>query len=220
MRDRRGIFGKIAQVFVGGKEVSKSVIVHDNSAQLRDQKRYDDMVSGMAGEIDKKRGELDGLKGSAANSEVLNEELQQLKDAMERKSEKLAQDREKYGEQLKKDAAKAMQRMCRDIDYYVGDTVRLLCREAENQIDDQKRAYAKMVRGMAQATIDAELKKKEMHLKDLCDAADASDKERDAKLSAAQAASDELLELLKAGTALEAELDVGLNDTIQEGGLA
>ena len=220
VRDRRGIFGKIAQVFVGGKEVSKSVIVHDNSAQLRDQKRYDDMVSGMAGEIDKKRGELDGLKGSAANSEVLNEELQQLKDAMERKSEKLAQDREKYGEQLKKDAAKAMQRMCRDIDYYVGDTVRLLCREAENQIDDQKRAYAKMVRGMAQATIDAELKKKEMHLKDLCDAADASDKERDAKLSAAQAASDELLELLKAGTALEAELDVGLNDTIQEGGLA
>lgn len=217
---RTGLFGRGRDLLFGKKIVSKDVTVTDTREHDEDIERREKRMKSYEQQEENAKKELKEKEKAVIISEQRDREVKSLRNRMEREQKELEESQKRYREQLAKEAEKACRKLKRSISDYVEDTLHEIRTKSERQIQKQTSTYEAAVRQMAQMTLDAEMKKKETRLKELCEAAAASDKDRDEKLAQTQANVKAIDEILTEGLSLSKELELTLVDTIKEGSMA
>ena len=216
LRDRRGILGWVAQLYVGKKEYEDTEEIRDSTAHDEAQKQRNDIL----GSIDSERAEL--LKKMESYSDKDSGSSEEFDADIQRKTKQLDQlnadykaEVEKYMASLDADATKARKKISREIKSYIESF-------AEENIDSINKYLASMerkmfdaVKAMIETRVNVEIERQQKKMDMLIEDSKATDAARDEKLQKATAAKELVAELLDRVVKLEVELS-DMNDTITE----
>ncbi len=214
-RNREGVFGKIAQVFMGRKQDVETVEYVDDTAQVAALAERQARLNSISAE----RAELLSMMEQYREPDVCSEEFDIEVQRCNRRLEELHKDylesMQKYTERLEKDAARARKRIMREIIRYAENRGDEFNRAVDSGLKEMAQQSYEAVRGMVTARVTDEIRRYEERLNRLIEDCKASDAERDAKLAQAQAARESAIELLSRCAELEQELQQ-MQDTIGE----
>ena len=114
------------------------------------------------------------------------------------------------------DAARAMKRIRREIGGYAEERGEEFERTVNAGLKAMEQQSYEAVRGMVSARVGDELRRYEERLNQLISDSQASDAERDEKLTQAEAAREKLLDLMSRSAVIEGEITAEMTDVIEE----
>lgn len=215
-RARRGLFGKIAGLFVGDKEYTAleervDSSKHDAAVEMRERRlaEVDEQQAQIRAEMRQYQTPEMGSRAFdieiAERSERLKELHSDYQNALKRHEEKIAQD-----------AARAMKRIRREIRSYAEERGEEFERAISAGLKAVEQQSYEAVRGMVSARVGDEIRRYEERLNQLIADSQASDAERDTKLQQAEEARSEVTDLMTRSAVFEGEIQSEMNDVIKE----
>ena len=131
LQDRSGFLGKIAQFFVGQKQVQIDRVVIDTTEQEYYKKHMEDQMKPIRDEIDRINGEI-ALLGTA-DPVACERKQKQLEHQMREKKERELKIIAEHAEKVRKLQEKQLKKQREQIENYIEDITGELCREIEKQ---------------------------------------------------------------------------------------
>ncbi|MBR0262184.1 MAG: dynamin family protein [Selenomonadaceae bacterium] len=216
LRDRRGLWGWVAQIYVGKKEYEDEVEIVDSSAHDEAEKQRKEILEN----IDSERGGLQKEMAKYSNqdsgsSEEFEAEIQRKTKRLEKMNAEYKADVEKYMASLDADAAKARKKVIREIKDYIENFAEENIQSINKYLAGTERKMFEAVKAMIETRVNTEIERQQKKMDMLIEDSKASDAERDEKLQKATTARDTVIELLKRVMELEVELD-DMTDVIEE----
>ena len=214
-RERRGLFGWIAGVFVGDKEYKDTEEIRNSSAHDEAINQRDKILS----DIDTERAallkDMEKYSGQSGTSDEFDAEIERKSRKLNEMNAEYKADVEKYMASLDADAAKARKKILREIKSYVEDFTDENIQGINKYLAGIERKMFDAVKAMIESRVNVEITRQQKRIDKLIEDSKASDAERDNKLQRAAAALDTVKELIGRVAELEVELD-DMNDTIKE----
>ena len=216
LRDRRGLWGWVAQIYVGKKEYEDEVEIVDSSAHDEAEKQRKEILEN----IDSERGGLQKEMAKYSNqdsgsSEEFEAEIQRKTKRLEKMNAEYKADVEKYMASLDADAAKARKKVIREIKDYIENFAEENIQSINKYLAGTERKMFEAEKAMIETRVNTEIERQQKKMDMLIEDSKASDAERDEKLQKATTARDTVIELLKRVMELEVELD-DMTDVIEE----
>ena len=216
LRDRRGLWGWVAQIYVGKKEYEDEVEIVDSSAHDEAEKQRKEILEN----IDSERGGLQKEMAKYSNqdsgsSEEFEAEIQRKTKRLEKMNAEYKAYVEKYMASLDADAAKARKKVIREIKDYIENFAEENIQSINKYLAGTERKMFEAVKAMIETRVNTEIERQQKKMDMLIEDSKASDAERDEKLQKATTARDTVIELLKRVMELEVEID-DMTDVIEE----
>ncbi|MBR0061252.1 MAG: dynamin family protein [Selenomonadaceae bacterium] len=214
-RERRGLFGWIAGVFVGDKEYKDTEESRDSSAHDEAVNQRDRILS----DIDTERAallkDMEKYSNTGGTSDEFDAEIQRKNRKLNEMDAEYKAEVEKFMASIDADAAKARKKILREIKSYVEDFTEENIQGINKYLAGIERKMFDAVKAMIESRVNVEITRQQKKMDKLIEDSKASDAERDNKLQRAAAALDTVKELLGRVAELEVELD-DMNDKIRE----
>lgn len=215
-RPRRGLFGKLAGLLVGDKE-------YIDVEERVDTTRRDEALA-MRGqrlaEVDKEQQELraamEQYRAPEKDSGLFEIEIAETKERLNELRRDYTEAMEKHQAKLEQDAGRAMKRMRRDIENYADESTEEFERALLARLKSSEQTVFEAVRGMVAGRVGEQIRRNEELLNRLIEDSQASDAERDEKLTQAQAAREIVAGLMSRSAELQTEIEEAMTDKIQE----
>ena len=215
-RARRGLFGKIAGLLVGDKEYIDTEehfdrSKHDAAVEMRERRLAD---------VDEQRArlreEMRKYQTTENSSRAFDIEIAERRERLSELHSDYQEALKRHEEKIVQDAARAMKRIRREIGGYAEERGEEFERTVNAGLKAMEQQSYEAVRGMVSARVGDELRRYEERLNQLISDSQASDAERDEKLTQAEAAREKLLDLMSRSAVIEGEITAEMTDVIEE----
>lgn len=216
LRDRRGIGGFFAELFVGKKEYDDIEETVDSTAHDEAKKMRDEILGGIDSERAQLIEEIEKYSDkNTTSSEEFDDIINQKSKLLDKMNEKYKADVEKYMASLDADTAKARKKICGEIKSYIDEFSEENIQGINRYLIGIEKQMFDTVKSVIEGRVNAEIEYQQKKIDRLIEDSKASVAERDEKLQKAVLARENILELL--GRVVEIETDIDeMNDKIIE----
>ncbi len=214
-RERRGLLGWIAGVFVGDKEYKDTEESRDSSAHDEAVNQRDRILSDIDTERASLLKDMEKYSNLSGTSDEFDAEIQRKNRKLNEMDTEYKAEVKKYMASLDATDAKARKKILREIKSYVDDFAEENIQGINKYLAGTERKMFDAVKAMIESRVNAEITRQQKKMAKLIEDSKASDAERDNKLQRAATALDTVKELIGRVAELEVELD-DMNDKIEE----
>lgn len=214
-RDREGLFGKIAQIFVGKKRERGTDIITIGEKEREDYiKEKNNRIKETEGKLAQKESKMEkymNLESSEA-VKIEKEEIEELKKELEEQKREL---QEELKEKIKKVNEKDIKKIKRRIKSHIETEIDDIRSDVQKYKNAQQRTYLNKVKEIINVNILNELQTKEQELTALKEDLQKNKEARIATIDEINQKLSVIETLVNVGTALKENLEIELTDQIK-----
>lgn len=204
-RDRRGIGGKIAQIFVGKKEFTESELFIDDSEHQAALAARKEKIGKYEVDLNNLEEKLNSIPEDDGECELRKRRLErQIRDKEDERNKLIQEFTEKY-QQENAQSIKALKRRLEDHLYEVGADVKC---KLNQYLQEERRIQADVITDQMTATINKILEKNSQQIAKLQEAVKSSDAEKNEKIAIIDQQITTLDPLLKSAYDLDSEIAI------------
>ena len=214
--ERRGVFGKIAKVFVGNKTRTEPRTEYDNSTQ----KIYDQKQDEIRNKIRLEEKELKermnqyekNLPMGAVDLEIERKQIERQKQLLEERRLKYI---EEYQEKFNKENARFLRRLRNDFGDYLIEMRSDVVKELRSQLEGKEQVFVKIILTAVEKQFSAQINEKQQQLNNLKEMLESSQTEQANKKKALVEEIELIEEIAMKAVAILSELESIKPDTIK-----
>ena len=215
LRPRRGVFGKIAQLFAGEKE-------YTDTEEIIDTRQRDEalaMRSEHLADVEACRSaisaEMEQYHKPEVSSSALEAEIAEYRERLTELRSDYVEAVQRHEKKIEQDAARMMKRIQREIKDYAEERGEEFARGVGAALKEMEQQSYEAVRGMIVGRVGDQIRTLEERLNQLIADSQASDAERDEKLQRSEAARELASDLMSRSAAFEVEIQQEMTDVIK-----
>lgn len=215
-RDRNGIFGKIANVFVGGRLEQVATEETDSAAHDAAIKDRDEILNDKDKVIREAEVAVNEAKARVheTRSEVLDARQQREAIRLEEALRKLEETRENQAKEIKEANSRTLNRLQDELLGKVEDCSYYVVSMVKSYLGERQKSYIQMVQDLVNISLNEELSKKKSELEKLIQTIQSKGEEREKALNDAKINLEKTKKLIDQGTLLRVQLESGENAKI------
>lgn len=214
--DRNGIFGKIANVFVGAQREQVETEETDSAAHDAAIKDRDNILSDKDKVIREAEAAVNEAKSRVheTRSEVLDSRQQREASRLEEALRKLEETRENQAKEIKEVSSRTLDRLQDELLGKVEDCSYNVVSMVKSYLWERQKSYIQMVQDLVNISLNEELSKKKSELEKLIQTIQSKGKEREKALNDAKINLEKTKKLMSQGALLQVQLESGENAKI------
>lgn len=215
-RDRNGIFGKIANVFVGGRLEQVETEETDSAAHDAAIKDRDEILNDKDKVIREAEAAVNEAKARVheTRSEVLDARQQREAIRLEEALRKLEETRENQAKEIKEANSRTLDRLQDELLGKVEDCSYNVVSMVNSYLRERQKSYIQMVQDLVNISLNEELSKKKSELEKLIQTIQSKGEEREKALNDAKINLEKTKKLIDQGALLRVQLESGENAKI------
>lgn len=213
---RGGLFGGLATILFGKKNVTRYDTVKDDSAQMRAQEQQRAAEGRLNEEEARLQAELDSLPVPVKSSERLALQAKRLRQKQQAAEQEYADKQRKFMEDMQKNSEKACRKMRQEILNYVDESQETYTAALRHALEQMKTGCIHAVRDLLNVNLDQQLERTRKKLDELIRLIETEGEERTQKLNFAVEQEENASALLAQGAELSAELETQMNDHVEQ----
>ena len=215
-RDRNGIFGKIANVFVGGRREQVETEETDSAAHDAAIKDRNEILNDKDKVISEAEAAVNEAKARMheTRSEVLDGRQQREAIQLEEALRKLEETRENQAKEIKEASSRTLDRLQDELLGKVEDCSYNVVSMVKSYLWERQKSYIQMVQDLVNISLNEELSKKKSELEKLIQTIQSKGKEREKALNDAKINLEKTKKLMSQGALLQVQLESGENAKI------
>lgn len=213
---RNGIFGKIANVFVGAQRERVETEVTDSAAHDAAIKDRDNILDSRDQVIREAEAAVNEAKAQVreTRSEVLDSRQQREAVRLEEALRKLEETRAKQAKEIKEASSRTLDRLQDELLEKVDDCSYNVVGMVKSYLWERQQSYIQMVQDLVNISLNEELSKKKSELEKLIQTIQSKGKEREKALNDAKINLEKTKKLMNQGALLQVQLESGENAKI------
>lgn len=210
-RDRNGIFGKIANVFVGGRREQVETEETDSAAHDAAIKDRSEILNDKDKVIREAEAAVNEAKARVheTRSEVLDGRQQREAIRLEEALRKLEETRENQAKEIKEASSRTLDRLQDELLGKVEDCSYNVVSMVKSYLWERQKSYIQMVQDLVNISLNEELSKKKSELEKLIQTIQSKGKEREKALNDAKINLEKTKKLMNQGALLQVQLESG-----------
>lgn len=210
-RGRNGIFGKIANVFVGGRLEQVEKEETDSAAHDAAIKDRDEILNDKDKVIREAEAAVNEAKARVheTRSEVLNARQQREAIRLEKALRKLEETRENQAKEIKEANSRTLNRLQDELLGKVEDCSYYVVSMVNSYLGERQKSYIQMVQDLVNISLNEELSKKKSELEKLIQTIQSKGEEREKALNDAKINLEKTKKLMDQGALLQVQLESG-----------
>ena len=215
-RGRNGIFGKIANVFVGGRLEQVETEETDSAAHDAAIKDRDEILNDKDKVIREAEAAVNEAKARVheTRSEVLDARQQREAIRLEEALRKLEETRENQAKEIKEANSRTLDRLQDELLGKVEDCSYNVVSMVNSYLRERQKSYIQMVQDLVNISLNEELSKKKSELEKLIQTIQSKGEEREKALNDAKINLEKTKKLIDQGALLQVQLESGENAKI------
>lgn len=215
-RGRNGIFGKIANVFVGGRLEQVEKEETDSAAHDAAIKDRDEILNDKDKVIREAEAAVNEAKARVheTRSEVLDARQQREAIRLEKALRKLEETRENQAKEIKEANSRTLNRLQDELLGKVEDCSYYVVSMVNSYLGERQKSYIQMVQDLVNISLNEELSKKKSELEKLIQIIQSKGEEREKALNDAKINLEKTKKLMDQGALLQVQLESGENAKI------
>ena len=215
-RGRNGIFGKIANVFVGGRLEQVETEETDSAAHDAAIKDRDEILNDKDKVIREAEAAVNEAKARVheTRSEVLDARQQREAIRLEEALRKLEETRENQAKEIKEANSRTLDRLQDELLGKVEDCSYNVVSMVNSYLRERQKSYIQMVQDLVNISLNEELSKKKSELEKLIQTIQSKGEEREKALNDAKINLEKTKKLMDQGALLRVQLESGENAKI------
>lgn len=215
-RGRNGIFGKIANVFVGGRLEQVETEETDSAAHDAAIKDRDEILNDKDKVIREAEVAVNEAKARVheTRSEVLDARQQREAIRLEEALRKLEETRENQAKEIKEANSRTLNRLQDELLGKVEDCSYYVVSMVKSYLGERQKSYIQMVQDLVNISLNEELSKKKSELEKLIQTIQSKGEEREKALNDAKINLEKTKKLMDQGALLRVQLESGENAKI------
>lgn len=210
-RDRNGIFGKIANVFVGGRREQVETEETDSAAHDAAIKDRNEILNDKDKVIREAEAAVNEAKARVheTRSEVLDGRQQREAIRLEEALRKLEETRENQAKEIKEASSRTLDRLQDELLGKVEDCSYNVVSMVKSYLWERQKSYIQMVQDLVNISLNEELSKKKSELEKLIRTIQSKGEEREKTLNDAKINLEKTKKLMDQGALLQVQLESG-----------
>ncbi|MHA3676644.1 dynamin family protein [Faecalibacterium sp. PGM34] len=210
-RGRNGIFGKIANVFVGGRLEQVEKEETDSAAHDAAIKDRDEILNDKDKVIREAEAAVNEAKARVheTRSEVLDARQQREAIRLEKALRKLEETRENQAKEIKEANSRTLNRLQDELLGKVEDCSYYVVSMVNSYLGERQKSYIQMVQDLVNISLNEELSKKKSELEKLIQTIQSKGEEREKALNDAKINLEKTKKLMDQGALLQVQLESG-----------
>lgn len=214
--DRNGIFGKIANVFVGAQREQAETEETDSAAHDAAIKDRDNILSDKDKVIREAEAAVNEAKSRVheTRSEVLDSRQQREASRLEEALRKLEETRKNQANEIKEASSRTLDRLQDELLGKVEDCSYNVVSMVKSYLWERQQSYIQMVQDLVNISLNEELSKKKSELEKLIQTIQSKGEEREKALNDAKTNLEKTKKLMNQGALLQVQLESGENAKI------
>ena len=210
-RGRNGIFGKIANVFVGGRLEQVEKEETDSAAHDAAIKDRDEILNDKDKVIREAEAAVNEAKARVheTRSEVLDARQQREAIRLEEALRKLEETRENQAKEIKEASSRTLNRLQDELLGKVEDCSYYVVSMVKSYLGERQKSYIQMVQDLVNISLNEELSKKKSELEKLIQTIQSKGEEREKALNDAKINLEKTKKLMDQGALLQVQLESG-----------
>lgn len=210
-RDRNGIFGKIANVFVGGRREQVETEETDSAAHDAAIKDRNEILNDKDKVIREAEAAVNEAKARVheTRSEVLDGRQQREAIRLEEALRKLEETRENQAKEIKEASSRTLDRLQDELLGKVEDCSYNVVSMVKSYLWERQKSYIQMVQDLVNISLNEELSKKNSELEKLIQTIQSKGEEREKALNDAKINLEKTKKLMDQGALLQVQLESG-----------
>ena len=210
-RDRNGIFGKIANVFVGGRREQVETEETDSAAHDAAIKDRNEILNDKDKVIREAEAAVNEAKARVheTRSEVLDGRQQREAIRLEEALRKLEETRENQAKEIKEASSRTLDRLQDELLGKVEDCSYNVVSMVKSYLWERQKSYIQMVQDLVNISLNEELSKKKSELEKLIQTIQSKGEEREKALNDAKINLEKTKNLMDQGALLQVQLESG-----------
>lgn len=210
-RDRNGIFGKIANVFVGGRREQVETEETDSAAHDAAIKDRNEILNDKDKVIREAEAAVNEAKARVheTRSEVLDGRQQREAIRLEEALRKLEETRENQAKEIKEASSRTLDRLQDELLGKVEDCSYNVVSMVKSYLWERQKSYIQMVQDLVNISLNEELSKKKSELEKLIQTIQSKGEEREKALNDAKINLEKTKKLMDQGALLQVQLESG-----------
>lgn len=215
-RDRNGIFGKIANVFVGGRREQVETEETDSAAHDAAIKDRNEILNDKDKVIREAEAAVNEAKARVheTRSEVLDGRQQREAIRLEEALRKLEETRENQAKEIKEASSRTLDQLQDELLGKVEDCSYNVVSMVKSYLWERQKSYIQMVQDLVNISLNEELSKKKSELEKLIQTIQSKGEEREKALNDAKINLEKTKKLMNQGALLQVQLESGENAKI------
>lgn len=215
-RGRNGIFGKIANVFVGGRREQVETEETDSAAHDAAIKDRNEILNDKDKVIREAEAAVNEAKARVheTRSEVLDGRQQREAIRLEEALRKLEETRENQAKEIKEASSRTLDRLQDELLGKVEDCSYNVVSMVKSYLWERQKSYIQMVQDLVNISLNEELSKKKSELEKLIQTIQSKGEEREKALNDAKINLEKTKKLMDQGALLQVQLESGENAKI------
>lgn len=209
--DRNGIFGKIANVFVGGRREQVETEETDSTAHDAAIKDRNEILNDKDKVIREAEAAVNEAKAHVheTRSEVLDGRQQREAIRLEEALRKLEETRENQAKEIKEASSRTLDRLQDELLGKVEDCSYNVVSMVKSYLWERQKSYIQMVQDLVNISLNEELSKKKSELEKLIQTIQSKGEEREKALNDAKINLEKTKKLMDQGALLQVQLESG-----------
>lgn len=210
-RNRNGIFGKIANVFVGGRREQVETEETDSAAHDAAIKDRNEILNDKDKVIREAEAAVNEAKARVheTRSEVLDGRQQREAIRLEEALRKLEETRENQAKEIKEASSRTLDRLQDELLGKVEDCSYNVVSMVKSYLWERQKSYIQMVQDLVNISLNEELSKKKSELEKLIQTIQSKGEEREKALNDAKINLEKTKKLMDQGALLQVQLESG-----------
>lgn len=210
-RGRNGIFGKIANVFVGGRREQVETEETDSAAHDAAIKDRNEILNDKDKVIREAEAAVNEAKARVheTRSEVLDGRQQREAIRLEEALRKLEETRENQAKEIKEASSRTLDRLQDELLGKVEDCSYNVVSMVKSYLWERQKSYIQMVQDLVNISLNEELSKKKSELEKLIQTIQSKGEEREKALNDAKINLEKTKKLMDQGALLQVQLESG-----------
>ena len=215
-RGRNGIFGKIANVFVGGRLEQVETEETDSAAHDAAIKDRNEILNDKDKVIREAEAAVNEAKAQVheTRSEVLDSRQQREAIRLEEALRELEETRENQAKEIKEASSRTLDRLQDELLGKVEDCSYNVVSMVKSYLWERQKSYIQMVQDLVNISLNEELSKKKSELEKLIQTIQSKGEEREKALNDAKINLEKTKKLIEQGALLQVQLESGENAKI------
>lgn len=215
-RDRGGLLGGLAWIFVGSKKELVNKEVADTRARDKAIEDRDKYLSELDSETKRLEDERKNMKTASRSSKVIESEIRNNMEQIKEMQAEYEEKQKKIIESMKENSAKACRRMVRNMSYYIEDCSDKFISSASMYLNSQRKNYVEFTKNIFESSINQKMNEQKQKFDKVLELINTEGKERDEQLSAVNNDIESIKDLQNKGIEIKTDLEGSLNDTIEQ----
>ena len=214
--ERRGLFGKIAKIFVGNKTRTEQRTEYDHSAQIMYDQKQDEIRNKIRLEEKELKERMNQYEKSlpmgAVDLEIERKQIERQKQLLEERRLKYI---EEYQEKFNKENARYLRRLRNDFSDYLNEMRSDVVKELRNQLEGKEQVLAKIILTAVEKQFSVQINEEQKELNKLKEMLESSQTEQASKKKALAGELELIEQIAMKAVALLSELESIKPDTIK-----